>query len=139
MKKKRLSPLRPRRGITITEVTIALVIISIISAAALSVVMYSVNVEKQAFSVINAKTAAENTLACFRYAETQEEFAQALEKTGAYEQQPDGSWVLSDNGCTVTVKADFTQRYFEYSAVNADGEQIYAFRYPRETVEGGVS
>ncbi len=139
MQKNTKELLRSRRGVTITEVAIALVIIGIISAAALSVVMYSVNVEKQSFSVIQAENTAENALACFRYAETEEEFVEALCKTGAYEQQEDGSLILVSNGCTVTVRADYSQLYFEYNAVNADGEQIYSFRYPHSNVEGGAS
>lgn len=130
--------LRSRRGITITEVTITLVIIGIISAAALSVVLYSVNVEKNSFSVIEAENAAENALACFRFAETEEEFVEALGKTGAYEKQGDGSYIFIGNGCTVTVRADYSQHYFEYNAVNANGEKIYSFRYPKSTLEGGT-
>ncbi len=128
--------LRSRRGVTITEVVVALVIIGIISSAALSLVMYSVNVEKDSFSVVEAKIAAENTLACFRYAENEDEFVEALSKTDSYETQDDGSLLLSGNGYTVTVKADYSENYFEYTAVKSNGEEIYSFSYPNN-YEGG--
>lgn len=138
MNKRAKDVLCSRRGVTITEVTVALVIISIISAAALSLVMYSVNVEKQSFATLEAQNAAENTLACFRYAQNREEFIEALGKTGPYLEQEDGSFRMVANGCTVTVKVDYGKYYVEYSAVNADGEPIYSFCYPHSRSQGGA-
>lgn len=123
--------LRSRRGITMVEVVVGLVIISIISISALSLILRSVNVEKQSFSVIEAEYAAENTLACFRYAQTQEEFVQAMCQTAPYELQEDGSLLLARNGCTVTVLADYATRSFAYTAVDPNGVVIYSFHYPR--------
>lgn len=139
MKINKKELLRSRRGVTITEVVIALTIIGIISSAALTTVMHSLRVETQSFTVIEAENAAENALACFRYAEDENEFTEALCKTGAYEKQDDGSLVLSEKGYTVTVRADYSENYFEYNAVNSDGVEIYSFYYPNVDSEGGVS
>lgn len=139
MTKKTNTSTRSRKGITITEVAVALVIIGIISSAALSLVMYSVNVERESFAIVEAENIADNALACFRYAEDYEEFCTVLQKTGDFEIQDDDSLLLNGNGYTVTIKPDYENNYFEYNAVNQDGEEIYSFRYPNVVLEGGLN
>ena len=71
--------------------------------------------------------------------ELKDEFVEALCKTGAYEVQEDGSLLLTGNGYTVTVRADYTACCFDYTAVQADGRPIYSFRYPYDGAEGGAA
>ncbi len=115
-----------RRGISIVEVTIALVIISILSIAALSMIQVSVNVEQKTMIALEATNAGENAVECFRYAETDEEFLECLLLTGDYVER-DGNYVLYGDTYTVTVRPEGNQ--LDYSAVNADGEEIYAFTF----------
>lgn len=137
--------LRCRKGMSMVEVVIALVIISVISAAALSMIMMSVNVEADAVRSAEVAESVDNAIACFRFAENHETFLQALQKTAPYEQDPENPdrFLLKAAGFTVTVTVSGDQ--FEYTAVNADSEVIYTFTYakgsaaadPTQAEEGG--
>ena len=143
--------IRSRRGVTIMEVVIALVIITTISAVSLSMIVISHDVEAKAESAITAKNAAENAIECFRFAdgnrtvfwECLEETADAYEFIGFTNDGQEGPVDKTDpsahrarlveNGCTVTVS--WINGKILFSAINAKGEEIYSFTYP----EGGAS
>ncbi len=59
---------RSRKGVTVIEVVIALAIIVTISAATLSIIVLSSNVETTAENAITVKNAAENAIECYRFA-----------------------------------------------------------------------
>ena len=130
--------LRSRKGMSMVEVVIAMVIISVISASALSMIMMSINVEANAIRSVEIEESAENAIDCFRFAESDGEFLQALQKCAPYE-QVETRFVLKAAGFTVTVVPSGNQ--FEYTAVDADGETIYTFTYskgnPTQAGEGG--
>lgn len=126
-----------RKGVTIVEVTIALVIIAIISGAAVSMMLMSVNVESQFATATRAELYGENALECFRFSDNPTAFLQVLRKTGDYEYvSGENAYILAEKGLTVTVKASFSPRKLVYSAVNSHGEEIYSYIYPGE---GGAS
>ena len=60
--------LNSRKGVTVAEVVIALVIIAAISAFTLSLIVMSIGVENKSESAIEVKNAAENAIECFRFA-----------------------------------------------------------------------
>lgn len=123
--------LRCRKGMSMVEVVIALVIISVISAAALSMIMMSVNVEADAVRSVEVAESVDNAIACFRFAENHETFLQALQKTAPYEQDPENPnrFLMKASGFTVAIL--FSVDQFEYTAVNADSEVIYTFTYAK--------
>ena len=123
--------LRCRKGMSMVEVVIALVIISVISAAALSMIMMSVNVEADAVRSVEVAESVDNAIACFRFAENHETFLQALQKTAPYEQDPENPnrFLMKASGFTVAIL--FSGDQFEYTAVNADSEVIYTFTYAK--------
>lgn len=137
--------LRCRKGMSMVEVVIALVIISVISAAALSMIMMSVNVEADAVRSVEVAESVDNAIACFRFAENHETFLQALQKTAPYEQDPENLNRFLMKASDFTVAILFSGDQFEYTAVNADSEVIYTFTYakgstaadPTQAEEGG--
>ena len=136
---------RCRKGMSMVEVVIALVIISVISASALSMIMMSVNVEADAVRSVEVAESVDNAIDCFRFAETTDEFLEALKMTAPYEQDPENPdcFILKAGGFTATILVSGDQ--FEYTAVNVDSEVIYSFTYtkgsaaadPTQTGEGG--
>ncbi len=121
-----------RRGVSIVEVVVALVIITVISASALSMIMMSVSLEQRALTAQEVAASAENAVECFRYAADNEEFLECLQMTGDFTDES-GSFVLRAKSYTVTIRPGTNQ--FEYSAVKANGEEICAFTY---TTGGGA-
>ena len=136
-KKVNKSGLRSRKGMTVVEVAIALTMISIISGAAVSMAMHSVKVEANFVTVTQTQISGENVLECFRFADNEETFLQALQKLDDFTFDPEENAYIADGGrMTVTVKASFSPKKLEYTAVKNNGETIYSYTFP---VEGGAS
>ncbi len=131
MKKKR-NNLKTKKGVTIIEVVIALVLIGVIMASAISVIMMSVQVENNSSAAVLLQTSAENILECFRFAKTEEEFVQAVSKCGNYQTSGDGSLFLLGTDLVITIKSDFTENKLEFYATNSKGDEIYSFNYSKK-------
>ena len=117
---------RSRRGISLVEVVVALTVITIISAAALSLVISSARVDANSLRSTQVMMAAENALECYRFAESKEEFAALLEKTGDYKGS-DGVFVLTEKSYTITV--NYTDTQLTFSATDSDGKEIYKYEF----------
>ena len=117
---------RSRRGISLVEVVVALTVITIISAAALSLVISSARVDANSLRSTQVMMAAENALECYRFAESKEEFAALLEKTGDYKGS-DGVFVLTEKSYTITV--NYTDTQLTFSATDSDGKEIYNYEF----------
>ncbi len=136
-KKVNKSGLRSRKGISVAEVAVALVIITIISGAAISLVLNSVKVETNFVAATQTQTSAENVLECFRFSDNADTFLQALQTLDAYEfDSEQNAYILTGKTVNVTVKASFAPKKLEYTAVKSNGEEIYSYTFP---VEGGAS
>lgn len=126
-----------RRGITVAEVAVALVIISIVSAAAVGLVLNSVKVESNFAAVTAAQNSAQNVLDCFRFSDDADTFLQALQKLDDYEFDPvQNAYVLTEGGLTVTVKASFAPKKLEFTAAKQNGDELYTYTFP---AEGGAT
>lgn len=129
--------LRSRKGISVAEVAVALAVISIISGAAVSMAMHSVKVEANFVAVAQTQNNAESVLECFRFADSEEVFAEALQKLGDFTFNPEeNAYVLQGKSVNVTVKASFSPKKLEYTAAKNSGEEIHTYTFP---VEGGAS
>ena len=136
-KKLKKAGLRRRKGITVAEVAVALAVISIVSAAAVGLILNSINVEANFLAVNETQNQATGVLDCFRFSSDEDTFAQALQHLGdyAFDSQQD-AYVLTGNAVIVTVKASFAPKKLEYTAAKKSGEEIYAFTFP---AEGGAT
>jgi prepilin-type N-terminal cleavage/methylation domain-containing protein len=119
---------RSRRGISLVEVVVALAVITIISAAALSLVISSARVDANSLRSTQVTIAAENSLECYRFAESEEKFAELLEKTGDYK-KVDGAYVLTEKAYVITV--NYTNTKLTFSATDGDGEEIYSYEFDK--------
>lgn len=119
---------RSRRGISLVEVVVALTVITIISAAALSLVISSARVDANSLRSTQVMMAAENVLECYRFAESEEEFAALLEKTGDYI-KVDDAYVLTEKAYVITVH--YTDTKLTFSATDGDGEEIYSYEFDK--------
>ena len=119
---------RSRRGISLVEVVVALTVIAIISSAALSLVISSARVDANSLRSTQVMMAAENVLECYRFAESKEEFAALLEKTGDYKGS-DGVFVLTEKSYVITVH--YTNTKLTFSATDGDGEEIYSYEFDK--------
>ena len=119
---------RSRRGISLVEVVVALAVITIISAAALSLVISSARVDANSLRSTQITIAAENSLECYRFAESEEKFAELLEKTGDYK-KVDDAYVMTEKAYVITV--NYTNTRLTFSATDGDGEEIYSYEFDK--------
>ena len=88
---KKVNSMKNRRGFTIVELVVAMVIIVIVSGAGISLVLTQNKVDVQATQTVDATNICENAIECFRYAvnnsadeeEIKTEFYNAFVLTGA--------------------------------------------------------
>lgn len=134
---KTLKHKKASKGISLAEVAITLVLIGIISISSISVVMLAMKVKRNSLSYIEAKRIADNSMACFRYAENADEFFEVISKSGNYTKE-DNTFVLrGSSGYTVTIRTLYEQNKLEYIATDEEGKTIYQFSYNK--VAGGLN
>ena len=125
-----------RKGVAIVEVTIALAVIVLISAAAVSLMMTSVRVEGKFVTQTYTEVSVENVLECFQFAEDEETFYQALQKVDDYQRKEPGRYVFQGKSLKIEVQAQFAPRKLVYTATS-NNEIIFTYTFPAEGGEAG--
>lgn len=129
--------LRSRKGLSLVEVMVALAVIAIISAAALSLVVSSSRLDAKSVKTAKVMMAAENALECFRYANNTKELSDLLNETGTFYISPDGKLVTSANGYVIHITVDETYNKLTFIAyeTNDEGkktnEEIYKYEFTK--------
>lgn len=82
---KKSFPKKNKKGATLAEVAVALAVFGIVVAAATSITLSSVQARNNAFLESRAQEIVYNTVECFRFAETKEEFLGALNEAYGFE------------------------------------------------------
>ncbi|MBQ5320768.1 MAG: type II secretion system protein [Oscillospiraceae bacterium] len=143
MKNKRVKKLPAHlRGITIAETVIAIAVISIVSVAVTTTALISANVENKTIVSLEAANSAENAIECFRFSDSEENFANTLKKTADYKKKSNGVYIMETDDYKVTIIVDYSDisaPSFEYNAVDKNGDTIQSFTYPYKIEAGGGS
>ena len=134
--------IRSRKGISMVEVVVALVVITIISLATLSVVFVSAKVEAKTFVAMEVRNSAENAVECFRFANGDKDiFRKTLNlSVGVDETVQASAWEEVENGysynagryiVTITLNKDENDKLvsFTYEAKDSAGKDIYEFTF----------
>lgn len=123
---KKVNSMKNRRGFTIVELVVAMVIIVIVSGAGISLVLTQSKVDSQATQTVDATNICENAIECFRYAvnvssgdeEIKTNFYNAFVLTGAldtenYPQKDDednvkiyDNYEINASGAEITIAID---------------------------------
>lgn len=145
-----------RGGFSIVEVVVGLTVVVMVTAAALSVILASVQMEAKYLNETTALCACESVVACVRFADNEDELAAALEtlteepavqEDGAEtpverveKTVEDGKTVLKFKQNTVQVTVKFAadafdavaaDRNFEITAMTMSGEEIQQVQYEK--------
>ena len=91
-----------RKGISLVEVVVALTIISIISVAAFSLIMSSMDLENNIMRDVEISASADDVLDCFIFAKTEAEFAKSIAVLG-YMSSATGTYRLEKGSYNITV------------------------------------
>ena len=129
LKKRIAVPKRRRRaGFSLMEAVIALAVIAAVSAATLTLIFSSVRIETEAFRSLHIHNEAKNAVECFRYADTEAEFENAIQKTGTYTVDGD-VYMRKGDGYTVYLRVNFTDGTLAVETVDAAGETLGTYSY----------
>lgn len=131
------------KGVTIMEMVIALTVITIISGAALSIILSSIKVESRSAQIVEVTNLVESSIECFQYwdNENENEYLELLQKINAnfsmiekaeyneendedLEEEIDVVYVLIDGIKIIRIKYDKEGNKIEIDAY-LDGELIY--------------
>lgn len=130
-----------RRGFTIVELVVAMVIIVLVSGAGISLVMTQTKVDNQATQTIDATNICENAIECFRYAvnvssgdeEIKTNFYSAFVLTGALnvEDYPAAaeSYEINKGGAKITIA--IVGNTISIVAVDSIGKEIFNDSYTK--------
>ena len=129
------------KGVTIMEMVIALTVITIISGAALSIILSSIKVESRSAQIVEVTNLVESSIECFQYSDNENEYLELLKKIDAnfsmiekaeyneendevLEEEIDVVYVLIDGIKIIRIKYDKEGNKIEIDAY-LDGELIY--------------
>ena len=129
------------KGVTIMEMVIALTVITIISGAALSIILSSIKVESRSAQIVEVTNLVESSIECFQYSDNENEYLELLKKIDAnfsmiekaeynekndedLEEEIDVVYVLIDGIKIIRIKYDKEGNKIEIDAY-LEGELIY--------------
>lgn len=122
-----------RRGFTVAEVVVAIAVILIVSASAITFIGVQTRTEAKAVASVEATNIAENAIECFRYAQKNgvgntkiHIFETFMETNCGYALVGDGPYTVTKNGATVTIA--ITGNTIKINAV-AGEKEILQTRY----------
>lgn len=133
--RKRLS----RRGVTVVEAMVAMAIIAIVSFGALSVIRSSRSTAGADAAYEQARYRAEAALECFKFADDQTEFEQALD--GLLTKQDDGNYTYTASVATLTVTVTYPdggRPTFKAVGTGKNNRSLFDITYTKGT-EGGAA
>ena len=87
-----MDKLKSKKGYSLVEVVIALSVIIVVSATALTVILYSITLRHAEINKSEAQNFAENVLECFNAADDTEEFERLVTFSEGVELKPIPEW-----------------------------------------------
>ena len=123
-----------RGGFSIVEVVVGLTVVVMVTIAALSVTLASVQMEAKYLNETTALCACESVVACVRFADNKDELQDALERLavdGSVDDSVAGEYSFQQNTVRVSVvfNLDFTN--FAITAWTMSGEEIQQVQYEK--------
>lgn len=129
MKKLFRKLLRDRKGISMTEVVVAMALVVIVTGAAISVLVASAQFDAKYRAQTQVLNACENAAECIRFAETPDMLAELLKEAGfepiEEEETQKFPYTFERGGATVTVEHSTRETNIDRYVVIFDGEEIY--------------
>ena len=96
-----------KKGMTIIETVISLAVIAIVSFTAIGFINRFSDVNAKMIYETDARLTVENALECFKYAEDETQFFNALNLTRSGFVRQGGSYILADYNYTVVIAVSF--------------------------------
>ena len=125
-----IKTVKSRRGISMVEVVVALTVIVIVSAAALSLVTAHTHLEARTAQTIEATNIAENAVECFRFDSTKEGFKDAFLETLGTDVSYDETEGIYTSG-SLTAEIGILDNTINVVVKNASGDTLVDVTYTK--------
>ena len=127
-----------KKGVTLLETVIAIALLAIISVVAVSVSVSSIKSEEKNIQAMEISFIAENAIECFRFADNNTDFINALRKT-TDENHPftpdkegdENKYYYQKSAYKVVIVADYGTNTIQITAEDKNGNEIYSLSYKR--------
>ena len=123
---KNRSRLSSRKGVSLVEVVVALAVISIISFAAFSLILSSMDLENNIMRDVEISASADDVLDCFIFAEAEGKFAEGMHVLG-YMSSANGIYRL-DKGSYV-IEVTYSEKKMDFKAKDENDNIIFEQTY----------
>ncbi len=126
--------IKDRRGFSLAEVVVGLTVVVMVSAAALNVIIASIQMEAKYLNETTALCACESVVACVRFSEDADELRDALIEmadTKASAMLTETSIEFKQNTVRVSVVFDVLFTKFDITAKTLSGETIHQVTYEK--------
>ena len=123
-----------RGGFSIAEVVVGLTVVVMVTIAALSVTLASVQMEAKYLNETTALCACESVVACVRFADNADDLQNALEKLavdGLVDDSVAGEYSFQQNTVRVSVVFNLEFTNFAITAKTMSGEPIQQVTYEK--------
>lgn len=132
---------RNKRGVSLAEAAIAITVITIVSIAALSTILFSINAQQRVINETRAQNFAASVFESFKAADTAEEFeanvsfAEGLTPTVKEDGDVKAYSYTSDrHAFGATVRINYSEGKLELKVFDEDGGSIVIIEYNKKGV-----
>lgn len=122
---------KSNRGISIMEVVVAILVITIISVATTSLILNSAKKEKANARAIEIASFSESTIESFRFYDNYAEFFNQIKELDGTATEKNGSIVVEKGDYTIAITVDSLYNNILINATDEGGESLYSLSYTR--------
>ena len=122
---------KSNRGISIMEVVVAILVITIISVATTSLILNSAKKEKANARAMEIASFSESTIESFRFYDNYEEFFNQIKELDVTATEKNGGIVVEKGDYTIAITVDSLYNNILINATDEGGESLYSLSYTR--------
>lgn len=122
---------KSNRGISIMEVVVAILVITIISVATTSLILNSAKKEKANARAMEIASFSESTIESFRFYDNYAEFFNQIKELDGTATEKNGSIVVEKGDYTIAITVDSLYNNILINATDEGGESLYSLSYTR--------
>ncbi|MBE7061804.1 MAG: hypothetical protein E7382_04630 [Clostridiales bacterium] len=122
---------KSNRGISIMEVVVAILVITIISVATTSLILNSAKKEKANARAMEIASFSESTIESFRFYDNYAEFFNQIKELDVTATEKNGSIVVEKGDYTIAITVDSLYNNILINATDEGGESLYSLSYTR--------
>ncbi|MBQ3116517.1 MAG: hypothetical protein IJC07_05765 [Clostridia bacterium] len=120
-----------KRGISIMEVVVAILVITIISVSATTLALSSTKNQKSTARGIEIACFCENTIESFRFYDDYDQFVAQVKDFDSSAVEQNGEITVQKNGYEILIITDWQNNHISITATSEKGDDLYSISYTK--------